>query len=78
MPGTMGLDDGSSSSSSSTNTTNTTSTTNPPEQPAESPTEQAPAETTEKPQVTVSIKDTQAELLKKGVKKTPPKTVIKP
>lgn len=78
MPGTMGLDDGASLSGSSSSTSNTTTTSNPPEQPAETPTEQAPAETTEKPQVTVSIKDPQAELLKKGVKKTPPKTVIKP
>jgi hypothetical protein len=78
MPGTMGLDDGSTSSSSSSSTSNTTPPTNPPEQPVETPTEQALAESTEKPQVMVTIKDPQAELVKKGVSKVQPKTVIKP
>lgn len=76
MPGTMGLDDGSASSTSSTS--NTTPPTNPPEQPAETPTEQAPTETTEKPQVTVYLKNPQAEILKKGITTAQPKTIKKP
>jgi hypothetical protein len=74
MPGTMGLD-GPSSSSSSSSTSSTSTTT---EQPAETPAEQAPAENTEKIQVTVTIKDPQAEILKKGVTKISPKNIKKP
>jgi hypothetical protein len=73
----MGLDDGdaSSYSSSTSSTSNTSSTT---EQPAETPAEQTPAEPTEKPQVTVTLKDPQAEILKKGITTAKPKTVKKP
>jgi hypothetical protein len=71
MPQTMGLDGPSSDSS-------TSSTTTPPEQPAETPMEEPPAPTGEKQQVTVTIKNPNEELLKKGVTTVKPTVIKKP
>jgi hypothetical protein len=70
MPGTMGLD-GPSSSSSSSSTPSTT------QEPAETPTQEAPTETTQTPQVDVYLKNPLQEAIKKDVKTTKPNVIKK-
>ena len=74
MPGTFGLDDATASSSSSSSSSTIPS----PQQPPDPPKEEAPTPPGEKPQVTVTLKNPNEEILKKGVTTVKPTVIKKP